>query len=682
MRFFEKILLGRWFPVLLLFIMVCTWGIQLPHYGFYLDDWVSLSGYDQGGYQALLDYSVNDSRPVIMAWVLTMDFKIAGTSKLAWQIYSLFWRFLAGVVSWALIRRIWPRRKEIAAVSAIIFSIFPFFKHQALCITYNQIWMQYPIILGSFLLTVIAIQTETRWKKNLFFALSCLMSAFQLLVTEYYLTLELARICLIWFALEPDKKTIGKRTKETLKNYFPYLIILAAYFLYRFFIMPTLIHDRNEIELLQKTSGFFQLVLYLAQMFIQYVTESVLGVWYRSLDPANFDLSKLNTQAACGIGLLIALIIFLIISRLRKKKELFPADQDSQSILILGLIAAVLGFFPGIAIDKSPSSAFIYHDRFLIPSFWGISLSVVAMAASWLNGSRKKIVLLSTICGICVFFQIQNSASYRYAWESQQNFQWQMKWRVPDLKEDTAVLGDAIIASFMGGWADGGMVFEMYGKNSGYKPTPYWYFNMEGKDFWKEIREGQPFSYKTKIFEMTMDSENVVVLTKPEWDRCLWLLDEADLKNPYIETYMRDLAPYQNKSRILFDSDYRMPPEVFGSDYRHDWCYYYEQGAAAVDRGDYETTLELYEEAAKLGYSMKKPVEMTPFIRAAALSGQWDLAAELTGKAGTEPHITWEYFKNLWELLFRDTPESAERVAALEKISTFINPPADNEPAE
>jgi hypothetical protein len=179
-----------------------------------------------------------------------------------------------------------------------------------------------------------------------------------------------------------------------------------------------------------------------------------------------------------------------------------------------------------------------------------------------------------------------------------------------------------------------------------------------------------------------MDSENVVILTKPEWDRCLWLLDEADLKNPYIETYMRDLIPYQNKSRILFDSDYQMPPEVFGSDYRHDWCYYYEQGAAAVDRSDYGRAVGLYEEAAELGYSMKKPVEMTPFIRAAALSGEWDKAAQWTIDASYEPHITWEYFKNLWDLLFRDTIESSERTAALEKINNYINPSPDNDSAE
>jgi hypothetical protein len=164
-----------------------------------------------------------------------------------------------------------------------------------------------------------------------------------------------------------------------------------------------------------------------------------------------------------------------------------------------------------------------------------------------------------------------------------------MKWRVPDLQENTAILGDAIIASYMGGWADGGMVFEMYGKNTGHKPTPYWYFNMSGKDFWQEIREGLPLGYTTKMFETNMDSKNSVVITKPEWDRCLWLLDEADLKNPYIDPKMKELIPYQNKSRILYNSDYQMPAEIFGSDFRHDWCYYYEKAALAVDLGDYET---------------------------------------------------------------------------------------------
>lgn len=237
MKLSEKIFLGRWFPFLLLLIMICTWAIQLPQVGFYLDDWVSLSGYDQGGYQALLDYSINDSRPVIMAWVLSMDFKIAGTSKIAWQIYSLFWRFLAGVISWALIRRLWPECKEIAAISAILFSIFPFFKHQALSITYNQIWMQYPVILGSFLLTAAAIQTQNMRKRIPLFLISAVLSAFQLLVTEYYLTLELLRIGIIWFALRPQKLAIKKRIQKNDS-----LRIAIFIHLFRIFLLSFLYH--------------------------------------------------------------------------------------------------------------------------------------------------------------------------------------------------------------------------------------------------------------------------------------------------------------------------------------------------------------------------------------------------------------------------------------------------------
>jgi hypothetical protein len=65
---------------------------------------------------------------------------------------------------------------------------------------------------------------------------------------------------------------------------------------------------------------------------------------------------------------------------------------------------------------------------------------------------------------------------------------------------------------------------------------------------------------------------------------------------------------------------------------------------------------------------------MTPFIRGAAMSGNWEQAAQWTIDASIEPHITWEYFKNLWELLFRDTVDSPARSAALEKITSVIQP--------
>jgi len=115
-----------------------------------------------------------------------------------------------------------------------------------------------------------------------------------------------------------------------------------------------------------------------------------------------------------------------------------------------------------------------------------------------------------------------------------------------------------------------------------------------------------------------------------------------------------------------------MPEGVFGSDYRHDWCYYYENAAREVDLMNYDKALELYKEAVAANMDMKNPVELTPFIRSAAMTGQWDFAAELTKKGSAQPHITWEYYKNLWDLLFRETPDSADRANAYKSIQEYI----------
>ena len=73
-----------------------------------------------------------------------------------------------------------------------------------------------------------------------------------------------------------------------------------------------------------------------------------------------------------------------------------------------------------------------------------------------------------------------------------------------------------------------------------------------------------------------------------------------------------------------------------------------------------------------------KPVELTPFIRAAARTGDWPLAAELTERAGWEPHITHEYFRALWEELMAAGEPTPERAAAFERVRPLIMAPDGN----
>ena len=110
---FNELLYGKWFPLLLLIVMACTYATQLPQLGFYLDDWVSIAAYDQGGEAGLLAFGINDSRP-FSAWVTAKFFAVLGTGVLPWQLITLFWRFAAALTCFALLSALWPERKPTA----------------------------------------------------------------------------------------------------------------------------------------------------------------------------------------------------------------------------------------------------------------------------------------------------------------------------------------------------------------------------------------------------------------------------------------------------------------------------------------------------------------------------------------------------------------------------------------
>ena len=69
-HFFTELICGKWFPLLLLAVMACTYAIQIPQLGFYLDDWVSIAAYDQGGEKGLLAFGINS--PVNLQSVLVV----------------------------------------------------------------------------------------------------------------------------------------------------------------------------------------------------------------------------------------------------------------------------------------------------------------------------------------------------------------------------------------------------------------------------------------------------------------------------------------------------------------------------------------------------------------------------------------------------------------------------------
>lgn len=662
-----EILAGKWFPLLLLAVMACAYAIQIPRLGFYLDDWVSIAAYDQGGEAGLIAYGINDSRP-FSAWVTAKFFSVLGTGILQWQIITVFWRFAAALCSWQLLKRVWPERKAAAGFISLFFGVFPYFKHQPICIAYFMIMMQYFMILLSFYLTVRALQSGSKPVKALLFILSYLTSLFHLACLEYYLSLEAARLLLIFFTIRKrDGISIKEAVKKAILVYIPYALILLGILVYRFVYIPSLSADVRPMSSLTRYKGF-NLVFHFAGLFLQYLTESVFGVWYRSINPAELDLTLRNTQMALGLGLIAAAAVFFLLLKTDRQN-----DKETREMLVLGTAAMLLGYLPGIMIDVSPSSTSTYHDRYLLPGFWGIAIFTVSWVSLVFKQRKLRYLLFSGMICLGIFFQIQNAFMYRYSWKYQQQFQWSMKWRVPDLEPDTAVITDGVVASFMGGWADSSMLIEMYGKKQGIMPTPYWYFNAAEKDYLSGIESGKPIYVKSKMYQFETEAENVLLITKPEYGKCAWVLDEADLMNPYLESGIETYIPYQNKSRIITNSDHQMPASIFGTDYVHDWCYYFEKADLALDLGRYEEVLALYDEAAAKGISMGNPTEMRPFIKAAAFSGEWDKALAWSEQAASEePKKTGPYYANLWKIIERDVPDSPEKAEAAARAAQLF----------
>lgn len=657
---------GKWFPFLLLIIMVFAYAVQVPGLGYYLDDWIYVASFDQGGEEALLSYGINDSRPFAL-WVFSQFFKVLGTGVLQWQLITLFWRFSAALASFFLLKTLWPNNKKSVGIISLLFGVFPFFKHQPMSIAYFNVLMQYFVILLSFCFTAEAIQTKNIWIKCFLFILSYISSLFNLLCLEYYLSLEFIRIIIIFLM---TKKSIGSGRTNNLKIIgrtfiacIPYAVIFAAGLYYRFVFVPKTSADVRAITIFSRYHGI-HLFFHLLSLFLQYLSESILGIWYRSINPLELDLNMRNAQIGLGLGVLGGILLLYLL----QKTDMNSPLKSQYEMFLFGIAAMLLGFLPGMAQDVSPSANYTYHDRYLLPSFWGISIFTVTGLLLFLKSRVLQNILYSGMICLSIFFQIQNSFMYRYSWKYQQQFQWNMKWRVPDLAKNTAVFGDGVIASFMGGWADSSMLIEMYGKNNGINPTPYWYFNSAEDNYLSWLEAEAPVYIKSKMYFFETEPDNVLIITKPEDGKCAWVLDEADAFNPYLESGIGNYIPYQNKSRIIPDSDYVMPEPVFGTDYIHNWCYYFEKADLAFDQKRYDYVLELFDEAENAKIAMGNPTEMRPFIKAAAFSGKWEKALAWSEAANTaRPEKTDAYFLNLWKIIDRDTPASEAKSAAVSK---------------
>ena len=114
-------------------------------------------------------------------------------------------------------------------------------------------------------------------------------------------------------------------------------------------------------------------------------------------------------------------------------------------------------------------------------------------------------------------------------------------------------------------------------------------------------------------------------------------------------------------------------PEIFGSEPEHDWCYTYQKASLAKQVGDWETVVELGDEAEAQGIApdsteANSPQEWLPFIEGYARTGDWGRAAELT-IINSQIDSNYELMLcKLWERLETSGPQSEDAQAAAGRV--------------
>ena len=212
------------FAIGLLVFAFVTHGIFIFKLGFYWDDWPPLLLSHLPDKHQIWQYFLFD-RP-FQSWTYYFLFPVCKDSAVCWQFSAIFFRWTAALLFYLAFLRIFPRQKTVLQWSAILFVVFPGFSNPYSSVSFGSHFIVYSIFAASLLTLVIGLQN----KRLAWFLLpvSYLLTAIHLFTLEYFVGLEVLRLCIIFYlTFIPEKSK--KSLLRFLLHIAPYLAILAIF---------------------------------------------------------------------------------------------------------------------------------------------------------------------------------------------------------------------------------------------------------------------------------------------------------------------------------------------------------------------------------------------------------------------------------------------------------------------
>jgi hypothetical protein len=656
-------------PLVIFITCILTFVPQIPFLGFVLDDWMFIDFYYSQHLKGLLTYFYFDNRPMAF-WPAWIGFNLFGTNPLYWQLWTLFWKIMIAIAIWLIVRKLFPDKPVQNLLLAVLFALYPVFRQQSSALQLSIHMISFCLACFSIYLTICAIKHKKYW--FLFSLAALLLSLVQLLTTEFFAGFDLGRIVIIvYLVTQSDNNKYGK-IRNIIKQWFPYLIIWVGWAIWRIRVMPTPGVDRNTPNV---ALGFFAnpigTLLNVAQMAIQDTAKLLVGVWNVPLSFSALSFTTISNIFSWFIAVVVILIVIVAV------KVISSGKQDSiyqWKVVFGGLILMLAGCLPGYAIGNHIATANEFNDRFGVAATPGAVVLIVALSSLIFKNLRIQKIVLLLLIGLGVGYHIQSLAPFRYSWEQQIDFYWQLKWRAPQIMAPVALLGNGQLIDKMGDWFLSPALDHLYAPIRPTVEPMVWYFDVNDNLESRFSSDGKIIHINKYQRTFTNNSkDSLVIQYKGVKGQCVWILSAEDRYNPYVAEELIKYLPFSNIKNIQEGNDVPQDTAAFGANYRKNWCYFFQKAQLAEQYGKWDTILELWTQAVQQGFQPNVSTEYIPFIKAAGATGNWDLALAITQKAYTPTSQMHDILCQSWGDISKSFANSRDGNDAVQKANNNLS---------
>jgi len=621
----KKISEKPWFyPVALLLLAFVSYGYVLTSLGYYWSDWEVVM-FTKLTPSLQFDFFAED-RP--FPWTYQLIHFLVGSDPTGWHIVTLLIRWGGTLFFTYSLIQFWPRYKRQLFWLGALLIVYPGFLQQLQSAAKARHIMTFFLFTLSLYLMVLAIR-RPKWAR-LLFPLSSIATFMHLFTTEYFSGMELIRPVLIWMLIVCGDKKDSRLLRKVAINSLPYLLITVFFLWTRFIYLPSVLQTSSRLGNINSTVGGFQdsFVESLLNLFNRVFLDLlylILQVWTNAITRLDgFTFQQRIVWFAFGVGAIFALVF----SFFYNTNDDEASDHSPPfSIIFVGFLLFVMSALPVWAIGKDISTGG-WNDRFALAPMLGASLMVAGLVLLLVKPAGQKWAF-GFLLMFSIATQVWTANVYRRDWKIQNDYHWQLYWRVPAIQTETAVFSYEYPSHLVTHDMDATWTINvLYHFQIQDDTIPYMFITPESEVYFQPNVE---FKRPARNFMFIGNTSDAIAVLHQTGDSCLRVLDDVYLYDPLVDDGHSRLITASNLSRIIPDPS-PAPPEIyiFGPEPAHTWCYFFQKADLARQTKDWDNVIVLYTEAQQMGLNPDYGAEYIPFIEAYAQTGDWQKAYDLT----------------------------------------------------